>query len=254
MLPFDLVVAPEAQNAARVVLTVLPHPDMGAAKGFLDVLGENCDIAAETVAQFARHFAPEARLEIEIVELGDARLVVSAALDRPRPDLLRMWLNGCASFGYDFSYEDGAEPLLAAMRLDPAPGAAPAEPAPPVVAPVPFTLTDEDGNPVRDPSLYQDSALYAVIPAGFDRRGEDLVMALSDLSETGCLADPVDHPVDPDMTAPLIWPGFGDEPARLGISRLCGGRFALEMVAAVLAVAGAAPSGSVALFLTEDDD
>lgn len=254
MLPYPLDLDPAAANSGRFALTITPATAMADPKLFLELVAENVAMALRTVGAFAVMVDPDAVVRSRSRDAGPRTLEIEVEFDRPRPDLQRMIVNACASHGYDL---DGTA-LFDSLRVSARTGGPDGPAAPTLPAPPPYSLTDGDGAAltVADLPRKQNYTIYAGV-AGFDQRGEDLMMALSNLSESACLADPQTQPVETDFTSPITWPAYADAeislPPRLGISRLCGGEFAVQIIAASIAVAALTRPDALHLIAEENE-
>lgn len=251
-LPFPIFFDPAAAGTSRFLVTATVADEMTDPAAFLDLAAETTAMMLGDLGRFAGLVRPGAVLRSRQHEAGPRAFAVEIEFDRPRPDLQRMLINGIAAGGYD---TDGTA-FFASLRVDPREGGPTAPPEMLLPAPPPFIMTDAGGQPIAPDRLryHQDEAVYAEAAGGYDSRGEDLMMVLSNLSESGCLADPNDQPAISDIATPITWPAGHDAeggafPARLGISRLAGGEFAVYAIAATIAAASLSPSQGMTLVI-----
>lgn len=250
-LPFPLHFDPSTASSSRFVIIAEVIDEMTDPNAFLEMVRENAALMLRDIGRFAGLVRQGAVVRSRMPEAGPRSIAVEVEFDRPRPDLMRMLINGLAGQGYDFD----ASAFFRQVRVEPRDGGPLAQAEPLLPPPPPFSLTDAEGAPILGADLprYQDYAVYGATAGGYDRRGQDLMMVLSNLSESCCLADPNQQPVIPDMVTPIAWPAMtdgGEEfPARLGISRLVGGEFAVHTIAATIAAASLAPVSQLTLVI-----
>lgn len=252
-LPFPIFFDPAAEGTSRFLVVATVVDDMTDPATFLDLAAETTAMMLRDLGRFAGLVRPGVVLRSRDQDAGSRSLAVEIEFDHPRPDLQRMLINGIAASGYD---TDGS-PFFASIRVEPRAGGPDTPPEMLLPAPPAFVIIDDEGRSIVPARLriYQDYAIYAEATGGYDSRGEDLMMMLSNLSESCCLADPDDQPAIPDITTPLLWPagqdagGGGFFPAQLGISRLVGGEFAVYVIAATIAAASLTPSLAMTLVI-----
>lgn len=255
MPPFPIEFDPAAATSSRFAMTVTAASGMQDATFFLDLVAESTAMALRAVGVFSAMVDPVAVVRSRRTTTSPRDFEIEIEFDRPRPDLQRMVVNACASQGYD---TDGMA-LFDRLRVTPRTGGPDAPPAMTLPNPPPYSMLDDDGAALTPADLprKQNYTVYAGVLSGFDQRGEDLMLALTNISESGCLADPQAQPVDPDFTAPIVWPAYRDDdldlPPRLGISRLCGTDFAVHVIAASIAVAALSPPDQLQLIFDENE-